>query len=92
MLTAIIVVVTSALSVFFLIGRAMQDYKPNDIMRIKEVECNVYTDIVIAAAITLVVFGFNTITLTVYHYLTCKFFILSILNYDRMLITDVDTD
>lgn len=89
MITSIIVVVTSALSVFFLIGRVMTEYKPNDIMRIVEVQRNVYTDIGIAVAVTLA-FGFNSITLTVYHYLFCKFFILSTLNYNRVLEVSAD--
>lgn len=89
MLTSLVILITGGLSVFFLIGRALTEYRPNDLERIRLVERNVYIDIAIAAGCTAF-FGFNTITLTVYQYLTFKFLCLSLLNYERML--EVNTD
>lgn len=89
LLTSLVIIITGSLSVFFLVGKALTEYGPNDPGRIKEVQRNVYFDIGIAAAITIV-FGFSTVTLTLYQYLTFKFLLLSLLNYDRML--EVNTD
>jgi len=89
MLTTLVILVTGGLSVFFLIGKALTEYRPNDLERIKIVERNVYIDIGIAAACTAF-FGSNTITLTVYEYLTFKFLCLSLLNYEKMLEVDAD--
>lgn len=89
LVTSLMIIVTGGLSVFFLIGKALTEYRPNDLGRIKEVQRNVYIDIGIAAAVTSI-FGFSTITLTVYQYLTFKFLLLSLLNYERML--EVNTD
>lgn len=89
MLTAAIVIFTGGLSVFFLLGRVLTEYKAHDINRIKDIQRNVYIDIAIAGIATWFL-GYSDITLFIYNYLTFKFVALSILDLDSVLNVEVD--
>ena len=89
MLTTLICMAIGAFSVFTLFGRVLTTYEANDEARIKAILRDVYLDIVIAM-VMVTLFANTSASSLILHYLTVKFVIMHMANYDTLLATEVN--
>jgi len=79
----------SIFSIFTLFGRVLTTYEANDEARIKAILRDVYLDIIIAM-IMVTLFANTSASSLILHYLTVKFVIMHMANYDTLLATEVN--